>query len=93
MRHDVSKFIIGEVIHGRGISVRIVYVCKISGLIVAEKICEWLPSGEREPKITFFHGQRIKFAPQTYFSNSWVSLPPQPQFVLCVRADGIKVLG
>ncbi len=83
MTHDVSKFQIGEIIHGRGISIRIVYTRKIDGLIVAEKLSSALP----------LYNQRINFAPQTYFSNSWISLPPQPQFVLCLRADGIKVLG
>lgn len=87
MAHDISKFQVGEVIHGRGIDIRIVEINRISGLIIAQKLAE---DGLES---SFFHIQRIKFAPQTYFDDSWVSLPPQPRFVLCLRADGTKVLG
>lgn len=92
-QHDVSKFQIGEVIHGKGISIRIEYICKIRKIIVAEKLSIALPFWKRGWMISSPYNQRIKFAPQTYFSNSWRSVAPQSLFVLCLRADGIKVLG
>lgn len=87
MTHDVAKFSIGEIIEGAGIRIRITGIYKINGIIDCKIICVLIP--EYGP----VRG-RVIFYPQPIFANSWISDKSQhPPLVLCLRADGRKILG
>lgn len=87
MMHDASKFKVGEIIEGAGIRIRITDIYKINGIIDAEIICVLIPE--------YGHVRgRIIFYPQPRFANGWISDKSQyPPLVLCLRADGRKILG
>jgi hypothetical protein len=67
---------------------RIVFFDKIVGKIIAEVICVW------SCLCYVFPGQLLIFLPQERIFHAWAAHTRERQsFVLCLRSDGVKILG
>lgn len=84
----MDKFHLNEIIIGKGMDVRVVDLERTTGRIVAEVILVLTAPCRVSP------GQLLVFLPQEAISYSWVAHTHKRQsFVLCLRADGVKILG
>lgn len=84
----MDKFRVDEIIIGKGMDIRIVDLDRTTGRIIAETICVLLATYNVSP------GQLLVFLPQKNIGNSWIAHTREHQpFVLCLRADGVKILG